>query len=398
VVVTVDLGQVYAINEVVLHSCSETSCGIYYPGAASLSVSQDNVNYTAWGSSESFPSNTGGMSADSAVWTPGWVNARYVRFNVTEGAVNSWMFLDELMVYGTCPNSPWKLAPSTGCYHGAYPTDSYNYLDIPTFETPANKTIRTALWYADCSNTYTNEIGWIITDGVLDTRYFEIGWEPENETSSQLATGVLDAFWYTWFQACASQNYPIFLRPMSEMNGSWTWPNGGTALQWGGNPQSYKWAWQRMYNIAQAAGATGTNQIFVWSPDVNPGASGVTPRNLTLYYPGEQYVDWVGCSCYAWTPGVSSFESLLSTWYSLYSANKPLMISEGGSQEDSSDPNWKGNTWIHDWFYCTENSYPDIKQVVWFNDIAGNDFAIQTSANSTAKYALYDQPSYFIGK
>jgi hypothetical protein len=307
------------------------------------------------------------------------------------------MFLDEVVVNGTCPNSPWKLSPSTGCYHGAYPIDSSYYLDIPTFETPANKTIRTVLWYADCANTYGNEIGYIITGGSIGTRYLEIGWEPQYETSAQLAAGALDTFWYTWFQACASQNWPIFLRPMSEMNGSWTWANSGTDATWGGDPQSYKWAWQRMYNIAQAAGATGTNQIFVWSPDLGADASGGTNTSMALYYPGDQYVDWVGCSCYAQTPGTSSFKSFVSKWYNLYYANKPLMISEGGSLESSSKPTWKGNTWIHDWFYYTQNSYPDLKQIVWYNDIPGNDFAIQTSTNSTTKYATYDQPTYFLG-
>ena len=55
-----------------------------------------------------------------------------------------------------------------------------------------------------------------------------------------------------------------------------------------------------MYNIAEQTGAAARH-IFVWSAnDVSfPQASW---NRIENYYPGDQYVDWVGTSCYPHSP------------------------------------------------------------------------------------------------
>lgn len=386
VTVTIDLGQSYAVSHISLHACSQANAGVYYPRGVTLWTSTDGVHYQQYGIGLRFPRSTSYYSAYTAMDSR-WVNARWIKYTVTPTA--NFMLIDEITVYGTIPNTP-KMTPSNGCYQGAFPLDPNIYaLNIADFETKAGKSIKMVLWYADWATAFQNSIGYII-DQSLGGRYIEVGWLPYYTTNSEIASGTHDIFLFNWFKDCAAKNYPIWLRPMNEMNGPWTWENNGGYLEYGGNPQYYKWAWRRMYNIAQKAGCTGEKQVFVWSPDLYQDSANPN-TDFTLYYPGDQYTDWVGCSCYG-SQG-TSFLGHVSRWYNLYS-NKTLMIAEGGAVESTTDPNWKGSVWMNDWFYDIQYWYPQIKAFVWFNT---DVFRIDTSANSLSKYQSYIQNSYYLG-
>jgi hypothetical protein len=389
--ITVDLGKSYTISHVYCSAASLTTWGIYFPGTISVSTSTDGTNWTAYNTLV-FPSNTSTWSTYQAVTNGGtaiYRDARYVKYSVPAGA--AWVFLDEIGV-GAGIVQTQKYVPATGCYQGCYSVDSYGYMNWQTFESMISpKTIKMILWYADFSDSFQNQIGYLIdTPSILEGRYLQVGFELGNYiTAAQVADGTYDQFLADWFTACKDKDYPIWLRPMSEMNGEWTWP--GNEAAWGGIPLDYRRAWRRMYNIAEAVGCAGTKQIWDWSP--NGTESGAANTDMALYYPGDNYVDWVGISVYN-SGRTRTPTQVIAKAYGLYS-NKPMLVSEGGCSEVSGYSLWKGDTWITNWFSCIQNTYPQIKAAVWYNcDV----WAITTSTHSQQHYHDGCQSSYWLGQ
>ncbi|KAI9322001.1 glycoside hydrolase superfamily [Obelidium mucronatum] len=112
-----------------------------------------------------------------------------------------------------------------------------------------------------------------------------------------------------------------FLRWLPEMNGDWMNYGPPTA------PSYYVRVWQKMYGIMKQY---SPDTIIVWSPnfDLKPGN--------TAYWPGAQYVDWVGTSVYWKGFGYNNampssyIGDSMATVYNEYAVKygKPFVISE----------------------------------------------------------------------
>jgi hypothetical protein len=92
-----DLGGIKTIHSVRALTQSWIASGIYHPSQMDIDVSQDGLNWTPFGSTNSFPADT----EDFAVmWgeVTGSASARYVRWTLT---YREWLFLAELEVGGT---------------------------------------------------------------------------------------------------------------------------------------------------------------------------------------------------------------------------------------------------------------------------------------------------------
>lgn len=383
----IDLGKLYAVSHIHINARSQTNWDIAYPSSVTFYTSEDGSSWTQYGSSLTFPANTADYSVTTVTGNDGWVNARFIKYSIASNGI--WIFLDELWVEGTIEDSS-KYVPSYGCYHGAFPTDpgGHGYLDILNFETLAQKSIIMVLWYSEWTTAFQDSIGYVI-DTRLNGRYLEVGFLPYNTTSEQIAAGDYDTFLKNWFTDLKNKDYPVWVRPMNEMNGSWTFHTSSGYLKYGGDPQTYRWAWRRMYNIAEQVGATGEKQIFVWAPNAKSYPN-VSWNNMTNYYPGHQYVDWVGLSVYS---DAGAPATLISEAYNNYSANKPMMLAEGGALESS------GNKprWINEWFSSLKNTYPRMKACVWFNRDNGGiyNYRIDTSSQSLTAYRASAADAYF---
>lgn len=124
---------------------------------------------------------------------------------------------------------------------------------------------------------------------------------------------------------------PVFLRFAAEMNGDWT--------PWSGGPGLYV---QKFRLVAEAARRLAPNVAMVWAPNHAP------EDNLEAYYPGDDYVDWVGVNFYSdyymgGDPHQDRFAQYvyhqgklasplekLDYVYALYSDRKPVMVCEFG--------------------------------------------------------------------
>ncbi|KAJ3417406.1 hypothetical protein HDV05_004871 [Chytridiales sp. JEL 0842] len=131
-------------------------------------------------------------------------------------------------------------------------------------------------------------------------------------------------------------NRDVFLRFAPEMNGAW--------MLFGVQPDAYKAMWIR---ISNALKARAPSAAMVWSPNFWAGAG----DDYAPYWPGAEYVDWVGLSvywkgfkgAYPWITNTEAPRDYMAqiidaagpeggtvSFYQNYAEryNKPMMISE----------------------------------------------------------------------
>lgn len=159
----------------------------------------------------------------------------------------------------------------------------------------------------------------------------------------------------------------VILRPFWEFNHA---DNGLGAANYGGDHGQFIKAWQRTHAIFFGDAATwramnirgspvdAANVRFSWTPGAarpNIIVDGVS-EDYRPYYPGDQYVDWIGIDSYTsnrmvYLRDVFLPPTQLVDWYATYAPRgKPMTVSEIGIQPQSSYPNrspsraeWYGN-------------------------------------------------------
>jgi hypothetical protein len=406
--IVLDLGKLYPVSHITIHALSNTAWGIKFPKTLTISTSLDKITWTNYTIQTPFPANS---SSSTAAYARGeaWVSARYVKFTTTADA-NIHTFIDEIEVFGSIEHSRKYLPTDEKCYHGAYPVDQNYNIIISDFETFAQRKLKMMLWYEDMTDDhpYSEWVTARVINGAFanynnnnpnPTQFIlQLGAEIKNYTAEQISMGDCDDIATTWFTQCKDSDFPTFIRLLSEMNGFWTFsndPSNPSVNKWGGNPTAYIQAWRRLYNIAERLGATGTKQVFVWSPHAKQDYLNQSDpqKNMENYYPGHQYVDWVGASVYNDDSfAVISVYDQLTRISNLYGSIKPLMISEGAMQEISNQPNIKYE-WILEWW--TAINKLNIKAAVWYNHnppSSTDNFRIESSPASLKGYRPYLMP------
>jgi hypothetical protein len=189
--------------------------------------------------------------------------------------------------------------------------------------------------------------------------------------------------------AMATYHDPLFIRWAWEMNGDWyLW--GGARN--GNDPAGFIAAWRHIHDIFVAHHAT--NVAWVWGPNWNSEPA-VPWNDLAQYYPGDDYVDWVGVSGYM-VEG-ESCDDLLGEVYTKFSTRKPIMIAETGALER--DPATKAaridelRTWII--------RHHSIAALVWFDTDtdhgSGKNWRVDSSPATLDTYRRLGLDPYFGG-
>jgi cellulose synthase (UDP-forming) len=122
----------------------------------------------------------------------------------------------------------------------------------------------------------------------------------------------------------------------------------------------FKKAWIHTYEIFKNNGAE--NVIWVWNP--------WKPDNVELYYPGREYVDWLGVNVLNY--GRLNHDEPCRDFTKLYEPfhleflklpQTPVMITEMGSLRNEPDQ----TDWFRNAFYSIENYFQEIKSVIYFH-------------------------------
>jgi len=103
----------------------------------------------------------------------------------------------------------------------------------------------------------------------------QIAWQPEEGLDK-----VTEPVVRSYARALAEYGRPVFLRFGNEMN-----QNG---VAWYGNPELYK---EKFRLVARIMREEAPNVAMVWAPNY-------VGADFMAYYPGDEWVDWVGVSAY----------------------------------------------------------------------------------------------------
>lgn len=167
-----------------------------------------------------------------------------------------------------------------------------NYLDYLAGQYP-NSTIEEAIWIVNqCQNIIDN------------TR-----WGKVSDYNERMDTLIATLVGY---------NRPIFLRWGYEFDGTWN----------KFDPECYKGAWIRMWERIQLNNAQDHIAMVWQSSSYCGGKYGGYP--LEAWYPGDQYVDWVGLSYF--TPQDCNWSAVNEVVQFARAHNKPVMICESTPQ------------------------------------------------------------------
>ena len=244
--------------------------------------------------------------------------------------------------------------PPEGAYTGAYidfgETEDHVTLEaIETFEKLVGKhqaiVASSSFWGR---GGFPVENARIISDhGAVPLLYWS-PWGPPYEQGQRVArdpwslqrivAGDCDAYIDAWAAAARAFARPLLVSFACEPNSDWfPWSGHDNGGERGGGPELYKRAYRHAVDRVRAAGATNVAWVF----HANSSSHPERPWNaMAAYYPGADYVDWLGMSVYGQiTPGKDSWDEWNEAMDIPYKnlcaldPDKPVMLAEWGVGE-----------------------------------------------------------------
>jgi len=271
------------------------------------------------------------------------------------------MLLPSFIISQTMINSvlPAKFEPPQGVYIGAFIANDPVALGNPSaFETLTGKKHTGYLNYAFWGNPFP---AWAESYAAAGAA-IQIGFEPDNGLQEVTDGEYIRA----WAAKARDLKVPVFLRFASEMNGNWT--------AWHGNPSLYKEKFRLVSTIMKEV---APNVAMVWCPNNIPHDTLNPAINVHNYYPGDEYVDWVGIDFYmvylsSGQPDTADPRSKFEMIYNRYAATKPIMIGEWAAAHFTNRVQPPADITAYciaaiDSLYRNINQYPRLKGVYWFS-------------------------------
>lgn len=208
-------------------------------------------------------------------------------------------------------------------------------------------------------------------ESLLDSIYMQksipmITWEPwlnsfakdvddSKHVYELIEQGYFDHFITEFAEKLKNIKRPIFLRFAHEFdNPFYPWyVSSDDAI-------NFKKAWIHTYEIFKNSDAV--NVIWIWNP--------WKAENVALFYPGKEYVDWIGVNILNYGHVNKEgewydFKSLYDPFHSEFGnlPSTPVIISEFGSLKNVQ----RQNEWIENGFNVIQSEFKEIKSVVYFN-------------------------------
>ena len=220
-----------------------------------------------------------------------------------------------------------------------------------------------------------------------------ISWQPTGIKLADISAGRYDNVIRHRADDLKKFARPVFLRFAHEMNGDWTsWsPAAPEGKALGNSVEDFVAAWRHLHQLFAEEGAT--NVAWVWCPNAVDYPSGNTAMQ---YYPGDDYVDWVGVDAYNFGVGPGSkwltFSNLLDPIYKKLPNNKPVVLAEFGSAEVGGSK----AVWTDDMAARLQQDYRRVRAVVFFDKTYEQaDFRINSSPPALAAARKMANEPYF---
>jgi hypothetical protein len=341
----------------------------------------------------------------------------------TKNPVSSTLLVATLLFATACnkpaststSTTPEKLlAPDHGAYTGAYidfgdTEDDVTIEKIEGFEKLVGKhqaiVACSSYWGEQSFPTANLQLIW--DHGSVPLLFWSPWDRPYNEDQgpdkfslANIAAGKWDTYIDHWADAAKAFGHPVMVSFANEMNGEWfPWSGnffggdkeiagfdpppyngpeylrGGYLTWWGSlgfprhvGPELFKAAYRHLVDRVRARGATNVIWVFHF---MNYSMPQEMWNLIANYYPGDNYVDWLGMSVYGQQyveDNWSSFQPLLDWPYSEITAlapNKPIMLAEWGIGEF---PQFGSKSGFISEAFRVIRRYPKIKAAVFWNE------------------------------
>jgi len=195
-------------------------------------------------------------------------------------------------------------------------------------------------------------------------------------TNEDIISGKFDAYLTKYAQALKANGMPLVIRFDHEMNGQWY--NWSEASKQQNAPKSYVAMWQHVWKVFQDNGA---NQYAIWDWSPSRIDKLGNPKYQTLdymqnYWPGEQYVDWVGMSgYYRDTTEAPTFQNTFGATLAQIrqiAPGKGIVLNEiGATETGGSVSNSQKSQWINSLFDAlADPANADIIGFAYFSETA----------------------------
>jgi len=310
------------------------------------------------------------------------------------------------------PTGPMALVvPEKGAYFGAYmdfgdTEDEVTLEKIDKFETLAEKKpaiIASSSYWGEQSFPKDN-LALIARHGSVPMIYWS-PWDkpyteekgPDRFSLKEILAGKWDNYIDMWADGAKTFGQPMFVSFCNEMNGAW-FPWSGTFYGGGnGGPETFKAAWKYVVDRVRQRGAKN----ILWVFHVNNYSDILDNWNtFKSYYPGPDYVDWLGLSVYGKqfrrddNPGWADFIDLIDWPYQVITAvdsSKPVMLAEFGVAEFSDIHPGAKAQWYTDAFSMMQK-YPKLKAAIYWHerwqnpDSSYSNLRVDSSAQALAAF------------
>ncbi len=180
---------------------------------------------------------------------------------------------------------------------------------------------------------------------------------------ANIIQGDFDEELRDWARDAKEDNIPLLVDFAVEANGDWfPWSgyfNGGSTPDGYGDdnypdgPERYRDAYRHIIDLFRAQGVSNITWFFHYNYASFPNEAWNQPRN---YYPGDNYIDWIGFSLYGAQTTSEEWEGLefstqLKDFYSSFkdlNSTKPVALLEFGVTDNHPDGN--KSVWLNDAF------------------------------------------------
>ncbi len=293
------------------------------------------------------------------------------------------------------------LPPAGTLYNAAYPggpsgeEDDITLEGLQMYEKAAGKPL---VWVYFSHNWYKSRIfprqtaDWIRQAGSIP--YMRLMLRSDSQQNhadpdyalARILAGDLDADLHAWMEAARNYRSPLLVEYGTEVNGEWfswngKWNGAGETDGYGDaampdGPERFRDAYRHIIDIGRAEGAANITWVFHVNDYDIPDE---VWNRMENYYPGDEYIDWLGMSVYgAQTPLDSEWEPFRAGMDSAYlrmarlSAHKPIALLEFGAT--SGNPHISQARWAEEALKdITDMRWKRLIGFSWWNEAWQND-------------------------
>ncbi len=289
------------------------------------------------------------------------------------------------------PKTVKLLPPESGIYHSAFSqiySSSNNVSDkeVPNFEKLAGREIVWLNFQSDWFNGIkfpAESVKNIWKYGAIPSIRM-LPWSTYDKfdmtySLRKIVDGKFDKELKQWAKDLKKIDIPVLIGFAGEPNGDWfPWSGiqngGGITTGYGDKsladgPEMYRDAYRHIIDMFNEEGALKVTWIF----HVNSvGAPSEKWNDIKNYYPGDDYIDWIGISAYGaqrWGESYQRFVDIMQPGYEQLlklTPDKPIAILEFGVADYLPDVNKA--LWIQSALYTVQQpEFSRIKSIGWWN-------------------------------